>query len=136
MKEKMPRIILSEQQFKDYCRLILKEDRKRQLVNEALAETDVYKEQSLREIQIFLQGLESGRAMVDATQAAVPYPEDGEYENDEPTRWIVYEFDNPGYIRDDGFSIQHIQLPSDFDRRIQNAIYNNYGVTVPDPYAE
>ena len=136
----MARIVLSEQQFKDYCRMVLKEERKEQylkkIISEALEETDVYKEQSLREVQIFLQGLENGNAVVDDRQAAVPYPEDGEYENDEPTRWIAYEYDNPGYIRDDGFSIQHIQLPGDTERRIQNALYNDYGVTVPDPYAE
>ena len=136
----MARIVLSERQFKDYARKLLKEEQKKQftkkVLNEALAEIDVYKEQSSREIQIFLQGLENGSAIVDDKQAAVPYPEEGEYENDEPSRWIVYEFDNPGYIRDDGFSIQHIQLNGDLDRRIQNAIYNNYGVTVPDPYDE
>lgn len=135
----MARIVLTEQQFKDYCRIILKEQRKtdyaKKIINEALSETDVYKEQMIREIQIFLQGLESGQAIVDDKQAAVPYPESGEYENEEPTRWIVYEYDNQGYLRDDGFSIQHVKLPGDFDRRIQNAIYNNYGVTVPDPYA-
>ena len=136
----MARIVLTEQQFKNYMRRVLNEERKedyaKKIIKEALEEMDVYQEQSSREVQIFFQGLENGSAVVDEKAAAVPYSEEGEYENDEPSRWIVYEYDNPGYIRDDGFSIQHIKLTGDMDRRIQNAIYNNYGVTVPDPYAE
>lgn len=134
----MAKIILTEAQFKDYTRMLLKEERKAQftdkVIREVLSEMDVYKEQMLREIQIFLLGLENGQALVDDKQAAVPYPEDGEYENDEPTRWIVYEYDNPGYLRDDGFSIQYVPVEGKLKIRIENAIYNKYGVTVPEQY--
>jgi hypothetical protein len=134
----MAKIILTEAQFKDYTRMLLKEERKAQftdkVIREVLSEMDVYKEQMLREIQIFLLGLENRQALVDDKQAAVPYPEIGEYENDEPTRWIVYEYDHPGYLRDDGFSIQYIPVAEKLKIRIENAIYNKYGVTVPEEY--
>lgn len=136
----MAKIILSEQQFKDYMRIVLKEERKmsylKNLINEAIGETDVYAEQSDREVSLFIRGLENGSAFVDEKCAAVPYPEDDEYANEEPSRWIVYEYEHQGYLRDDGFSMQHVKLPQGMDRKIQNLIYNNYGVTVPDSYGE
>ena len=136
----MAKIILNEQQFKDYMRIVLKEERKntylKKLINEALEETDVYAEQAAREISVFIRGLENGSAFVDEKCAAVPYPEEDEYANEEPSRYIVYEFENQGYLRDDGFSNQHVKIPGATERRIQNLIYNNYGVTVPDSYSE
>ena len=135
----MARIVLTEAQFKDFTRKLLNEERKKEftkkILKEAIEETDIYAEQSKREIAIFVSGLENGNGIVDDKCAAVPYPEEDEYKNDEPSRFIVYEFDNQGYLRDDGYSIQHIKIPGVVERQIRNLIYNNYGVTVPDQYA-
>lgn len=72
--------------------------------------------------------------MVDSESAAVPYPEEGEYVGDETNRWIVYDFNDPGHLRDDGYSMQHIHLTPEIQTRIKNLIYNNFGVTVPDEF--
>ena len=134
----MAKIWLTEQQFKDYCRIMLNEERKadftKKILNEALAEMDVYQNQNQLEIANFLRGLENGSAMVDTESAAVPYPEEDEYANDEPSRWIVYDFSDPGHLRDDGYSMQHIPIPADTQLKIKNLIYNNFGITVPDEF--
>ena len=92
-------------------------------------ESDIYAQQDQREIALFLQGMENGRGDCDENQAWVQYPEDETNEND--PRYIVYEFNNPEYLRDDHYSHQHIPLGSS-KRAVRNAIENNLGIRLPD----
>ncbi len=84
---------------------------------------DIYVQQAMEELRIFIDGLKSGRAYVDDNMAMVQYEE-----SEDNDRWIVFEFNNPDYLRDDNFSIQHMKLSSTGKNKILNLLQDKYGV--------
>ena len=102
-------------------------------INYVLNEMDVYAQQDQYEISLFLQGLQQGRGEAMEDSVWVRYPEEETNEND--PRYICYDFDNPGYLRDDHYSRQHIPLGTS-KREVRNAIENNLGIRLPDDPAD
>ena len=102
-------------------------------INYVLNETDVYAQQDQYEISLFLQGLQQGRGEAMEDSVWVRYPDEETNEND--PRYICYDFDNPGYLRDDHYSRQHIPLGTS-KREVRNAIENNLGIRLPDDPAD
>jgi len=88
---------------------------------------DIYVQQAMEELRIFFDGLKSGKAIVDNDMVMVPYTE-----SEDNDRYIVYEFNNPNYLRDDNFSIQHMKLSSSGKNKILNFLQDKYGIRLND----